>query len=189
MVERNIEWKNQTSYCLSLLYLNGLYGMNHHDIELLFSVEVGPDAFGATKNEIYTAPYNFWWQRTRARTSGNWKIRSCSWHFLNIQQKLLKVLLLGNITLINDTGTDSFWNLSMTCRFFCKQSIALRGKTRTRWWTILYVCNRRLCKISREMKLRRTSVYKDVIFQLADCVLAYHLPIGFLTDILRQLVH
>ena len=30
------------------LYLRGLYGVNQHDIELLFSAGVGPNVFGVT---------------------------------------------------------------------------------------------------------------------------------------------
>ena len=36
---------------VGLMYLRGLYGMNHHDIELLFTNSIGPNIFGATMSQ------------------------------------------------------------------------------------------------------------------------------------------
>ena len=36
---------------IGLVYFRGLYGMNHHNIELLFKSGIGPDIFGATMSQ------------------------------------------------------------------------------------------------------------------------------------------
>ena len=36
---------------VGLMYLRGLYGLNHHDIELLFTNSIGPNVFGATMSQ------------------------------------------------------------------------------------------------------------------------------------------
>ena len=36
---------------IGLVYFRGLYGMNHHNIEILFKSSIGPDIFGATMSQ------------------------------------------------------------------------------------------------------------------------------------------
>ena len=49
-------WLKETSYpemraLIGLIYLRGLYGMNHRNIELLFAKHIGHDIFGATMSQ------------------------------------------------------------------------------------------------------------------------------------------
>ena len=49
-------WWKETRYpgmraLIGLIYLRGLYGMNHRNIELLFAKHIGHDIFGATMSQ------------------------------------------------------------------------------------------------------------------------------------------
>ena len=43
--------KSEIRAFIGLLYMRGLLGLNHHDVELLFSKHAGPDVFGATMSQ------------------------------------------------------------------------------------------------------------------------------------------
>ena len=43
--------KKELKAFTGLVYFRGLYGMNHHNIELLFKSGIGPDSFGATMSQ------------------------------------------------------------------------------------------------------------------------------------------
>ena len=43
--------KSEIRTFIGLLYMRGLLGLNHHDVELLFSKHAGPDVFGATMSQ------------------------------------------------------------------------------------------------------------------------------------------
>ena len=43
--------KEELKAFIGLGYFRGLYGMNHHNIELLFKSGIGPDIFGATMSQ------------------------------------------------------------------------------------------------------------------------------------------
>ena len=44
-------FKENNICSVGLMYLRGLYGLNHHDIELLFTNSIGPNVFGATMSQ------------------------------------------------------------------------------------------------------------------------------------------
>ena len=43
--------KSEIRAFIDLLYMRGLLGLNHHDVELMFSKHAGPDVFGATMSK------------------------------------------------------------------------------------------------------------------------------------------
>ena len=55
--------KEEIKALIGLIYLPGLKGVSRHEIEQLFSAEVGPNVFDATmlvtEKEVFTVLYKF----------------------------------------------------------------------------------------------------------------------------------
>ena len=108
------------------LYLRGLYGVNQHDIELLFSAGVGPNVFGVT---MYQQRMKFILPHI---TFDDREQRQEHWSFLKCSTKTTQSTSFRQYGPNKRRRYGFLLKSLFGSRFIYTQGITLRGKTRTR---------------------------------------------------------